>query len=173
MSVTSGFINEAGHLILVRDSGATIDAGDFTDIVSDLMVAEVTAQIAAADIPAQVNTSVNAALAGNVFAKGNISGAVSFAGITKDTLVNATITATLIGNITIDAANFPATPKPGTQFAFRMTQDVTGSRTLTLTGIKKSMGVLTLSTAPGAIDMIVFMYDGTNWYAGAMGLAFA
>lgn len=163
-SVVSGVINGFGHLILTRDNGETIDAGDFSAAIATSVASEVAAE---------VGPAVNAQAVGTVFAKGDISGAVSFAGITNVTLVNATITARLIGNITIDAANFPATPKPGTQFAMRLTQDGTGSRTLTLTGIKKSQGVLTLSTAANAIDIITFYYDGTNWYAGAMGLAFS
>lgn len=164
MSVVSGAINVSGHLILTRDNGETIDAGDFSAAIATEVADEVAAE---------VGPAVNAQAVGTVFAKGDISGAVSFAGITNVTLVNATITARLVGNITIDAANFPATPKPGTQFAMRLTQDGTGSRTLTLTGIKRSQGVLTLSTAANAIDIITFYYDGTNWYAGAMGLAFS
>lgn len=171
-SVVSGSINEFGHLILARSNGVLIDAGDFTTIVSDIMEAEVTTQVAAA-VPPAVEAGIYDAMAGTVFAKGDISGAVSFAGITANELVNATITGRLIGNITINSADFPASPKPGTQFAFRMTQDATGGRTLTLTGVKKSNGILTLSTAANAIDMIMFMYDGTYWYAGAMGLSFS
>jgi hypothetical protein len=163
-SVVSGAINGSGHLILTRSNGQTIDAGDFSTIIGTLIDAEV-----AAEVPVAVNNQA----VGTVFAKGNTSGVVSFSGITNLTLVNATITATLTGNITVDAANFPANPKPGTQFAMRLTQDATGGRTLTLTGIKRSQGVLTLSTAANAIDIITFYYDGTNWYAGAMGLAFS
>ena len=36
-SVVSGTINANGHLILVRENGQTIDAGDFTTIISDLI----------------------------------------------------------------------------------------------------------------------------------------
>jgi hypothetical protein len=175
-SVTSGFINGTGHLILVRDNDETIDAGDFTAIVTDIMDDAVAAQVTAQNIPGQVSTAVKNAMAGTLFNLGNISGALEFdaAGATADTLVNAIFTATLTGNLTIDAANaFPAAPKAGTQFAFRIKQDATGGRTLTLTGIKKSNGVLTLTTTANATDVIVFFYDGTSWYAGAMGLAFS
>lgn len=176
-SVTSGFINGSGHLILVRDNNETIDAGDFTAIVTDVMNDAVATQVAAQDIPAQVNTAVEAgiydAMAGTIIAKGDISGAVSLSSVAINDLVNATVTGKLVGNITINSADFPAAPKPGTQFAFRMTQDAIGGRTLTLTSIKKSNGILTLSTAPNAVDMIMFMFDGTNWYAGAMGLNFS
>lgn len=172
-SVVSGVINGFGHLILTRDNGQTIDAGDFSGIVSDILDDRVAAAITAQNIPQQVKN----AMAGTVFNLGTtVSGAVDFdgAGATADTLVNSVFTATLTGNITIDAATaFPATPKPGTQFAFRVKQDGTGGRTMTLTGIKKSQGVLPLSTGPNATDVIVFFYDGTSWYAGAMGLNFS
>jgi hypothetical protein len=177
MSVVSGVINGSGHLILTRDNGQTIDAGDFTAIVTGILSDQVAAAITAQNIPNQVSTSVKNAMAGTLFNLGStVSGAVDFdgAGATVDTLVNAIFTATLTGNITIDAATaFPANPKPGTQFAFRIKQDATGGRTLTLTGIKKSNGVLTLTTTANATDVIVFFYDGTSWYAGAMGLAFS
>lgn len=173
-SVTAGAINGSGHLILSRDNGQTIDAGDFTGIVTDIMDDAVAAQVTAANIPGQVSTAVNNAMAGTKYAKGNITGAIDFLESTANSLVNAIFTATLVGNITIDAATaFPANPKPGTQFAFRVKQDGTGNRTMTLTGIKRSMGVLSLSTAAGATDVIVFFYDGTDWYAGAMGLNFS
>lgn len=172
-SVVSGVINGFGHLILTRSNGQTLDAGDFSGIVSSILDDRVAAAITAQNIPQQVKN----AMAGTVFNLGStVSGAVEFdaAGATADTLVNAVFTATLTGNITIDAANaFPASPKPGTQFAFRVKQDGTGSRTMTLTGIKKSQGVLPLSTGPNATDVIVFFYDGTSWYAGAMGLNFS
>lgn len=164
LSVISGAINPTtGHLILTCQNGSTIDAGDFTTIVEDIFDTTVNAAVA---------TQVYNSVSGTHFAKGDISGAVSFSGITNVTLVNALITARLIGNITIAAADLPASPRAGTQFAFRMAQDGTGSRTLTLTGFKKSQGVLTLTTAPNAHDIVVFMYDGSSWYAGFMGIDF-
>lgn len=176
-SVVSGTINGFGHLILSRDNGQTIDAGDFTAIVSGIMDDSVAAEIAAQDIPGQVNaaveTGIYSAMAGTIIAKGDISGAVSLSTVDTNDLVNAVVTGKLVGNITINSADFPAAPKPGTQFAFRLTQDATGGRTMTLTGIKRSNGILALSTAPNAIDMIMFMFDGTNWYAGAMGMNFS
>lgn len=173
-SVVSGAVNTtSGHLILTRDNGQTIDAGDFTAIVSDILDDRVAAAITAQDIPQQVRN----AQAGTIFDLGTaVTGAVDFdgAGATADTLVNAVFKATLTGNITIDAATaFPASPKAGTQFAFRIKQDATGGRTMTLTGIKRSNGVLTLSTAANATDVIVFFYDGGQWYAGPMGMNFS
>lgn len=172
-SVVSGTINGSGHLILTRQNGSTIDAGDFTSIVTDIMDDAVAAQVAA-QAPAMVTTEVAAKVSGTVFAKGDQTGDLSFSGITNETLVNATITCKAIGNLNIDTADFPASPKPGTQFVVRIQQDATGSRTLTLVGgIKKSQGVLTLTTTANAIDLISFYYDGTYWYAGPMGLNFS
>lgn len=163
MSVVSGTINASGHLILTRQNGQTIDAGDFTGIVTDIMDDTITAQVAA-QVPNYV--------AGTVVDKGNVSGAITITTLNNVTLVNAMIKMVATGNLTFNVSAIPANPKPNTQFAMKIQQDATGMRTLTLTGFKKSQGVLTLSTAPNAIDIIVFLYDGTNWYAGVMGIDF-
>jgi hypothetical protein len=160
MSVVSGILNEFGHLILTRENGTTIDAGDFTGIVTDLLTAQVTAQ---------VGPAVNNAMAGTVVDKGNTSGAITFAEFNSTTLVNALIKITAIGNLTVSNTDFPVAPKPGTQFAMRITQDATGGRTITFTGIKKSQGVLQLTPTANAIDILVFFYDGAQWFVGMMG----
>jgi hypothetical protein len=46
-----------------------------------------------------------------------------------------------------------------------LTQDATGSRTLTST-MKFAGGSKTLSTQTSAIDVISIVYDGTNYLAG-------
>jgi len=163
-SVVSGEINESGHLILTRGNGSTIDAGDFTGIVTDVLDAQVAEAI---------DTNLPDAVAGTVVDLGDISGAQSFTEeLNSDTAVNALVKARFTGNVTLSLASMPSSPKPNTQFAFRILQDATGGRTLTLTGFKKSQGVLTLTTTPGAIDIVVFMWDGGNWYAGLMGVDF-
>lgn len=162
-SVVSGTINGAGHLILTRGNGSTIDAGDFTAIVTGILQSTVDASVAAAIPPA---------VAGKAVDKGTISGAITFTEFTRDTLVNATIICTANGNLSINTSALPASPRAGTQFALRIAQDGTGGRTLTLTGFKKSQGVLTLTTTAGAIDIVVFYWDGTAWYAGMMGVDF-
>lgn len=172
-SVVSGTVNESGHLILTRHGGDTIDAGDFTGIVSDLLDDKVAAAVA---------TAVPNAVAGSTYHRGTVatgSSIITGVGTSNTTAlnnvnaVNALVTATLTANITIDVANMPASPKANTQFAVRLKQDATGSRTLTLTGIKRSFGVLELSTGANDTDIIMFFYDGTSWYAGAMGFDFA
>lgn len=106
---------------------------------------------------------------GSVIALGNLTGSVNMStvgssALTTDTAVNATVTATLTGNTTFTKATMP-TVDAGTQFTMLIKQDVTGSRTLTLTNILKPNGTLALSTAANAVDMLVFFYDGTDWYA--------
>lgn len=161
MSVVSGSINGAGHLILTRGNGQTIDAGDFTGIVTGILDSEVNAAVA---------TAVPNAVAGTTVNKGNVTGQISFTEFTSTTLVNAMIRCVATGNITVSTVNLPSSPKPNTQFAMKIQQDATGGRTLTLSGFKKSQGVLTLSSAANAIDIVVFLYDGSAWYAGFMGV---
>ena len=68
---------------------------------------------------------------------------------------------TLTGNITINGF---ATAVAGTNVTLVLTQDATGGRTLTST-MKFLGGVNTLSTAPGAIDVLSVFYDGVNYLA--------
>lgn len=157
-SVKAATINGSGHIIFTRMDNSTFDGGDFSTTIASLVATEVSNQVA-----------------GTKFSLGTVTGAVSIkdvAGVTATTLVNSLFTATLTGNITIDAANMPVGAKAGTQVALRLTQDATGGRTLTLTGFKKSQGVLTLTTTANAVDIVVFMYDGTTWFAGMMGVDF-
>lgn len=146
-------------LVFHKVDGSTFSAGDFQVYIDD-------------KVDAAVSTEVASALSGGLTAKGNVSGAIAFAE-TAAQIVNRVYTATLIGNISIDVAALPASPMPGTQFAMVLKQDGTGNRLLTLTNIKRSQGVLVLSTAANSTDIIMFMYDGSSWYAGPMGLKFS
>lgn len=166
-SVISGVVNAQGRLILTRENGQTFDGGNFTDIVTSIFTQTVNDAV-----NTKVTSTLPAAVAGKFVQKGNLAGALTFTDFTADTLVNALITLTATGAITIDAANLPANPRPNTQFAVRITQDATGGRTLALTGFKRSQGVLSLTPTANAIDILVFMYDGTNWFAGMMGIDF-
>jgi hypothetical protein len=159
-SVVSGYINPSGHLILTRQNGSTIDAGDFTGIVTGILNQQVTDAVASA-VPTYV--------AGTTVNKGTINGAVTFTEFNTTNLINALITATLNGNITINAADLPANPRANTQFAMRLTQDATGGRTVAFTSFKKSQGVLQLTPTANTIDILVFFYDGVQWFVGLMG----
>ena len=88
--------------------------------------------------------------------------------ITPD-VANGTIQkVTLTGNVTFSAFSNPVA---GQSMTLIVTQDGTGSRTLTST-MKWSGGTKTLSTAAGSIDIISVFYDGTDYYA-SLGKAFA
>lgn len=75
---------------------------------------------------------------------------------------------TLTGNVTFSAF---ASPVAGQSLTLIITQDATGSRTLTST-MKFSGGSKTLSTAANSIDILSVFYDGTNYYA-SLGKGFA
>ena len=73
-----------------------------------------------------------------------------------------------IGTVTLAASRtigLPTNLNPGSSL-LRITQDGTGSRLLTWNAIFKwsGGGAPVLSTAAGAIDVISFVYDGTNIY---------
>lgn len=163
-SVVSGAINGSGHLILTRQNGSTIDAGDFTGIVTGILSSEVASEVAAV---------VPAAVAGSTVNLGNVTGVIDLTpALNNDTVVNALVKLVATGNVTLNIADLPTAPRANTMFAMRIQQDATGSRTLTLTGFKKANGTLALSTVPNSVDILVFMYDGTNWNVGFMGTDF-
>jgi hypothetical protein len=55
-----------------------------------------------------------------------------------------------------------------------VTQDATGSRSLTIATAKTQGGAgLTLSTTPAAVDLVNIYWNGTLLYAVVGGLAFA
>lgn len=164
MSVVSGAINGSGHLILTRDNGSTIDAGDFTAIVSGILTSSVNAAIAA---------SIPGYTAGSVFDMGNVPGALDLTPtLNNDNIINAMVKLVATGNVTLNTADLPSAPRANTQFVLRFQQDATGGRTFTTTGFKKSMGVLPVTATANAVDLIVFLYDGVNWNVGIMGADF-
>lgn len=79
-------------------------------------------------------------------------------------------TLTIGGNRTLGA---PSTPIIGT-YVLKVTQDMTGSRTLAYNAVFKWPGgtAPTLSTAAAAVDVLTFICDGTNFYGTAQ-LAFS
>ena len=162
-SVVSGIINASGHLILTRQNGSSFDAGDFSAAMTDIATAAATTQ---------VNAAVPNAVAGTTINKGNVSGAIPMTDLNSTNIVNAMIRLVATGNLTLNTTALPSSPKPNTQFAMKIQQDATGGRTLTLTGFKKSQGLLTLTPTANAIDIVVFLYDGVQWYAGLMGVDF-
>ena len=160
-SVASATINGQGHLILTRNNGQTIDAGDFTGIVSGLLVEAVNDAVA---------TGIYNALAGAVTVKNGVTGVMTFDEFSTASLMNAIIIANLTGNVTLNSASFPANPKAGTRFRIRFKQDATGGRTLTLIGIKRGQSDEDgqLDVRANGMDLFEFFYDGTNWWMDSL-----
>lgn len=88
--------------------------------------------------------------------QGNITGSVTFSRVNGKVL-----SATLTGNITVTAT---AGVMINDQWVWELTQDGTGSRTITLpSNCKAANGGLTLSTTAASIDVITWYFDGVNW----------
>lgn len=162
-SIVSGQVNASGHLILTRHDGATIDGGDFTAIVSDILGQQV---------QQKVDTALPAAIAGTVIDKGSVTGALTIPEFNTDNMPNAMVKVVMTGNVTFDRASLPSAPKPNTQWALRLQQDATGGRTFMTTGFKKSYGSIPITTTANAVDLVVFIFDGTDWLVGLMGADF-
>jgi len=83
---------------------------------------------------------------------------------TWDQTKGATAAVTLTGNATLAITNEVA----GMYGLIRVTQDATGSRTLTLPAGSKVIngggGVVALTTTAGATDVLSYFYDGTSYY---------
>jgi hypothetical protein len=83
---------------------------------------------------------------------------------TWDQTKGATAAVTLTANATLSITNEVA----GMYGLIRITQDATGSRTLTLPAGSKVIngggGIVTLTTTAGATDVLSYFYDGVNYY---------
>lgn len=84
--------------------------------------------------------------------------------ITWDLSVSTNASVTLAGNRTLAITN----PVAGMYGTLVVTQDATGTRTLTLPAgskvINGGAGAVTLTTTGAAKDILTFYYDGTNYY---------
>jgi hypothetical protein len=95
--------------------------------------------------------------------------ALTYASTITPDVANGTVQkVTLTGNVTFSAFSNPVA---GQSLTLIVTQDATGSRTLTST-MKFSGAAKTLTTAAGSIDIITVFYDGTDYYA-SLGKGFA
>ncbi len=101
-----------------------------------------------------------------VTAMGNQTGSITV------TALEGLVTMTATGNLTIALT---AGQKAGDTLTLQITQDGTGSRTLTEgTLMKLAGGAVTLTTtATTGRDMLTFMFNGTNWNEIARALAVA
>ena len=84
--------------------------------------------------------------------------------VTWDQTKGSTSAVTLTGNATLSITNAVA----GMYGLIRVTQDATGSRTLTLPSgskvINGGAGAVALTTTANATDVLSYFYDGTNYY---------
>jgi hypothetical protein len=80
-------------------------------------------------------------------------------------LTNGTVqTVTLTGNCTFTMPTVTA----GQSFVLIVSQDATGGRTATFTGVKWPLGVApTITATASALDILTFLSNGTNWYGAA------
>ena len=86
------------------------------------------------------------------------AGAVTWAAASEK-VNNAKITLTEATTLTITGAI------EGGTYWLEVTQDATGSRTLTLpAGSKSAGGSITLTTTASAVDVLSWVYDGTSYY---------
>lgn len=97
--------------------------------------------------------------------------------LTDAATINWNMNTQQVAKVTLAASRTMAAPTnlvDGGTYLLRVIQDGTGSRTITWNAVFKwPAGVApTLSTAPGAIDVVTFLSDGTNLY-GAAQIGFA
>lgn len=104
---------------------------------------------------------------------GNVSGAINLSGYT---LAAQTFLLTATGNLTLAPAGMPVVPagKSGS-FTLEITQDGTGSRTLTNdAAILSAYGIdPVLTTTAAAKDLVHYFYDGVRWVCFIGGQALA
>lgn len=109
---------------------------------------------------------------------GSLTGAVALNtahnGVTLNAtnMLNAVVKTTFTGNVTFNTTTTPAVGTAPLRFRMVITQDTTGSRTLTLTGFKKVTG-FALSTAANAVDILEFFWDGASWNVTIIGKGYA
>jgi len=130
---------------------------------------------------------VQATTSGKPLTGGTMTGSVKLNAQTETNVINTAVTGavtvpcstgtsfqyTLTGNATLTFGSVPAGAYSAT---FILTQDSTGSRTVTWPSIKWAggTGAPTLSTTAGAIDIVtVFTPDGVTWFGALVGKAFA
>jgi hypothetical protein len=92
--------------------------------------------------------------------------------IATDAALSTTFTVTLSGNRTLAA---PTGGVAGMAYRWVIRQDGTGGRTLAFDAAFRFPGGAdpTLSTAAGAVDVVVCLHDGTRWLCDLGGKAFA
>ena len=157
LMTTSGYIGSPSGSPI-----ATYAAGTFTDVKNANLEIKghTTANTATVTGLMTTNDVTLKAFQETVVALGNQSGDIS-SSLNVDNGTIYSVTAT--GGITINSLGNAVA---GTSFTLIITQDGSGSHTLTAgSDIKWAGGQKTLSTAGNAIDVISFFYDGTTYFA--------
>lgn len=102
------------------------------------------------------------------------SGSSTSAAVTGTVTVDAdtgvgVFVGTLTGNTTFV---FPSSKVAGTEMILVLTQDGTGSRTVTWpSNFKKAGGTLTVTSTAAAVSVVRMVFDGTNWQELSRSLA--
>ena len=88
-------------------------------------------------------------------------GATATLVITAGTVLTATLTSATACTFTM-----PTSPTAGQSFTLLLKQPASGvATTATFTGVKwNSSGAPTITATTGKMDILGFIYDGTNWY---------
>lgn len=174
-------LQSLGYKFILKDSGGAtqwtednyVPIGDSPTFSGTITCA---ALVASGNVSAATLTVSGASTTGAISASGKLS--VAAAALTP-TVAIGTVTTTLtvncsLGNVftvtmggNVAAGSFTQTnPTSGQTLNIYLTQDGTGTRTLGLTGLKWVGGTVpSLSTAIGAVDLLVMQYIGTTWYA--------
>ncbi|MDE1904887.1 MAG: hypothetical protein KGH75_00370 [Rhodospirillales bacterium] len=97
-------------------------------------------------------------------------GSVTSGAVTVDPPATSAVDTVTIGANTTFTMPDPAAAGAGARKTLLITQDATGSRTGTFTGVKFPGGTHTLSVTAGDVDKVEFVSDGTTWY-GTLWLA--
>jgi hypothetical protein len=140
-----------------NSAGYSWQSGDLVEGQIGLNIADGTAHIRKANGNVVALGALLTSVQETVYAIGN-SGTST---LTPNALNGSVQTITATGNFTLSAFTSPVS---GQTITFIITQDATGSRTLTST-MKFAGGSKTLSTAANSIDILTVSYIGTTYYA--------
>jgi len=117
--------------------------------------------MSAANITTTANITVGSALNVKGFVETVAASANTGTSIAPNAITGTIYNYTANSNFTFDGFTSPVAGQSATVI---ITQDATGSRIMSST-MKFAGGSKTLSTAPGAIDMICILYNGTTYLA--------
>lgn len=172
-TINSALANKADASDVTAALSAKVNTSSI-GVTNGIAALDGTAKVPDSQLPTRLSdTNLTAAMSAvatpQYIGSSDITGTVSLASITK----TAVIQCRLVGNVTI--SSLPPSPIAGQTLTLVLTQDTTGSRTLTLpASVKKAYGLSpVLSTAAGAIDILHLFWDGVSWHVFVAGLGMA